>query len=158
MPTDPDDARTAALVRAYLAACYRCDAGDGWCALAIAATAPSLERAFPAATGFALLSAWNPLSVPQPRAANEAADRRLHAALSEAGVACCRSIASAGDGGWQEPGWLVAGLALPRLDALARRFRQLGALYWRRTEPVRLRVYHARPAGWSGPAPVDWVE
>lgn len=158
MPNADDHARIAALVRDYLAARYRCECGGDWRAMAVGAPAAEVERCFAAARCFGLLSAWNPMSVPRPRPENEAADAALEGALAATGNAACRSLASAADGGWEEPGWLVPGLAPPALDALARRSGQLGVLHWRRGEPVRLRILHPRPAGWRGPASVDWVE
>ena len=50
MPNAVDDARTAALVRDYLAARYRCECGGRWRAIAIGAPAPEVDRCF-AATG-----------------------------------------------------------------------------------------------------------
>jgi hypothetical protein len=158
MPAPPDDGRTAALVRAYLAAAYRCECDARQYDVVIGARACAIERLFPLATEFGVVSAWNPMSEPQPPAVNEAADHALRGALSQAGAAACRSLAGAPDGGWQEPGWLAAGLALPQLDVLARRFGQLGVLHWTRGQPVRLRIHHARPAGWNGPPVIDWVE
>jgi hypothetical protein len=158
MPNADDHARIAALVHDYLAARYRCGCGGQWHDIAIGAPAPEVERCFATTAQFGLLSAWNPMSNRRPGSENEAADDALRAALAETGNAGCRSLASAPDGGWEEPGWLVPGLAPPALDALARRFGQLGVLHWRRGEPVRLRILRPRPAGWRGPAPVDWVE
>ncbi len=158
MPNANDHARIAALVRDYLAARYRCECGGQWHDIATGAPAPEVERCFAAAAEFGLLSAWNPMSHERPRPENEAADDALRAALAEAGATACRSLANAPDGGWEEPGWLVPGLAPPALDALARRDGPLGALHGRRGDPVRRRILHPRPAGWRGPAPVDWVE
>ena len=42
-------------------------------------------------------------------------------------------------------------------DALARRFGQLGTLWWRRESPVRLRMDARRPEGLEGDSDVDWL-
>lgn len=44
------------------------------------------------------------------------------------------------------------------LDALSRRFGQLGALWWKRDGAVRLRMQARRPAGFRRDASIDWLE
>ncbi|WP_024890757.1 DUF3293 domain-containing protein [Luteimonas huabeiensis] len=157
---DHDHAHAAALLDAYLHARYAVQAGGRWRALRIGAPPPSaLLRALPGATRFGVITAWNPGSVPCDARRNAAADRRLRAALDALSpVAPLRTRACAPDGGWQEPGWLVPGLEAATLDALARRFGQLGTLHWAAGGPVRLRMDAAPPPGAAERSPyVDWL-
>jgi len=48
-------------------------------------------------------------------------------------------------------------LPLAQLDALSRRFGQLGTLYCHRGAAFRLRMYADRPAGVDDSLPVDWM-
>lgn len=149
--------RVADLVEAYLASDYRWELDGRWRPLAIGAVATELEQAYPEADGCGLLGAWNPQSIERTAAENREADSRLAVALAEAGVAHRPGFSSARDGSWREPGWVVLGMPLERFDALARRFGQLGTLYARRGEPMRLRMYRARPAGIQPRELVDWA-
>lgn len=89
---------------------------------------------------------------------DDAADRALSATLGDARVRCLRAFAHDPGGGHHETGWLVLDLPLRRLDALARRFRQAGALAWTRGHAVRLRMYRPAPADATASAWTDWVE
>lgn len=69
------------------------------------------------------VTAWNPVSVLQPRFANRMRQRELRDALRARGF---RFLAGAGVGpeGWREPSLFVGGIDYAALDALSRRFRQ----------------------------------
>ena len=151
-----DDARVTDLMQAYLDADYRWEWGGEWYPLQIGATAPDLEATFPDAAEFGLLSAWNPYSLGRPEDTNRAADATLHAALRASGAIYRPGFSSARNRSWREPSWVTVGLPLAEFDALGRRFGQLGTLYCRRGEPMRLRLYHARPASVAAPF-VDWL-
>jgi len=159
MPRPDDQERVHELALAYLDADYRWELDGRWHALAVGAPpGDALMRAHPAARSFAVLSAWNPHSQPRTEAANREADAALQAALEGTGLAHRPAFASATNRSWREPGWLVLDMPLPTLDALARRFGQLGTLHWERGGPVRLRMY-AAPPGCVAELPdcIDWL-
>jgi hypothetical protein len=153
-----DAGRVSYLARAYLDADYRCELDGHWHGFRIGGTVPVLDDALPDATCFGFLSAWNPWSEQRPDAVNRAADQDLHDALAADGYAIRPAFASAPNRAWREPSWVVAGIAPERLDALMRQFDQLGTLWWRRGEPVRLRLDAARPGGFDEDAHVDWLQ
>ena len=148
----------ATLADAYLAAAYAWRQGAHWRALRVGASAPEAEHAFPGAACFGVVSAWNPASVALADARNAARDDALCARIVAGGWAHARSRACDRQGGWQEPGWLLAGIAVADLVALARDFGQLGVLAWTRGTPVRLCMLHPRPAAWPDAPTVDWLE
>jgi hypothetical protein len=156
-PVDPG--RLRALARAYREAEYRWELGGRWHALAIGAPpGGEFARAWPDARSLGLLSAWNPQSVERPEAANRQADGALQAALEAAGFAHRPAFSAARNRSWREPGWLVLDMPSLTLDALARRFGQLGALHWERSGPVRMRIYAADPGNAVGSSDcVDWL-
>jgi hypothetical protein len=153
-----EDAHITALAHAYLAADYRWELDGRWHDLAIGQPAPELEACFPDANEFGLVSAWNPHSVVRPERANRVADDALRASLQTTGLPHRPGFSAARNRSWREPGWVVMGLPVDELDALAQRFGQLGVLHWQRGGRVRLRLYHASPRGWPGSAWVDWTE
>jgi len=155
--TGAPPARIAELFAAYLDADYRWELGGGWHPLAIGAPAPEIEQAFPDATRFGLLSAWNPQSVALPEAANREADERLHGFLHASGHPFRPGFSAARNRSWREPSWVVMDMAMPAFDTATRRFGQLGTLAWDRGEPVRLRMHAARPATVAPHPAVDWL-
>ncbi|GAB3733350.1 hypothetical protein GCM10028862_15610 [Luteimonas pelagia] len=155
VPLSPS--RIAALMRAYLDADYRWESAGRWHALQVGARAPGPEAAFPEATRFGLITAWNPNSVERDEATNRAEDAALSAMLDASGLAYRPAFAAAPNRSWREPSWLVVDMALPTFDAIARRFGQLGTLHWARGEPVELRMHADRPPGIDAPAWVRWL-
>ncbi|HSR65129.1 MAG TPA: DUF3293 domain-containing protein [Xanthomonadaceae bacterium] len=153
-----EDAHITALAHAYLAADYRWEFDGQWRELVIGEAAPDPEARFVDAMEFGLVTAWNPHSVIRPERANRVADDALQAELAAGGTDFRPGFAAAHNRSWREPGWLVAGMPMAALDALAQRYGQLGTLYWRRGAPVRLRLFHAQPVGWPGSPWVDWIE
>lgn len=85
------------------------------------------------------LTAWNPGGVVCPRAANRRRQRRLRDELIRLGL---RAYAGIGVGarGWREPSLFIAGIEPAALDALARRFGQLGVLRGRGAGPAELHL------------------
>ena len=146
----------AELVRAYLAAEYQWQHNGDWHDLRIGLPVPALELLYPDAACFGLLSAWNPQSVECAEAANREADRALRQDLVEAGVPFLAAFSSATNRSWREPGWMVINLPLDRFDALARKYGQLGTLWWARNRPGRLRIHAVRPADGDHDH-VDWL-
>lgn len=157
IPSHDAEARLVTLLHAYLAADYRWEQGGHWHEFTLGEPAQMLETEYPDAHGFGLVTAWNPHSVERPEPINRRADDELRALLDAGGWPHRPAFARARNRTWREPGWLVAGIALPEFDALARRFGQLSTLYAVRGGPVRLRMY-AHPPASSGTHPwVDWV-
>ena len=151
------EAHIAALVEAYLAADYRWELDGRWHPLPVGKRATDLETAFPQATSFGLLSAWNPHSVERPEAENRSADEALAAALDASGLPHRAAFSSARNRTWREPSWIVLDMPVAAFDALALRFRQLATVHGERGRAVRLRVYRAPPAGAGDLGLVDWV-
>ncbi len=152
------DARVAELMRAYLTADYKWERGGHWHDVMIGLPTPGLELAYPEATSFGMLSAWNPFSVEREDHINRQEDEKLQHELSDAGVTCLAAFASAPNRTWREPSWLVFGMDVDDFDALASRYGQLGTLWWRPGEAVRMRMAAARPAGVGNEPHVDWLK
>lgn len=152
----PEPRRIEALVRAYLAADYGWRAGDAWSPLRIGTRATALEARFPQARCFAVITAWDPQSIPRAEALNRAADAELQAALRDAGVDIVPACSASPDGQWREPGWLVCDLPVEALDALARRHGQLGTLCWPAGWAVRMRIGAICPPALVGCPDIDW--
>lgn len=157
-PPSPTEADVRRLAHAYLAAEYRWAREGDWHDIRIGLPTPGLELLYPESRCFALLSAWNPWSQPRDESANRREDAVLEAELAARGLEHIPSFSSAPNRSWREPGWVVLGLAPAELDALARRFGQLGALWWQRGQGVRLRMQAARPAGFGTADAIDWLE
>jgi len=157
-PPVVSDAEAARLAVAYLDAHYRWACSGDWHDIRIGLPTPGLELLYPESRCFALLSAWNPWSQPRDESANRREDAVLEAELAARGLEHIPSFSSAPNRSWREPGWVVLGLAPAELDALARRFGQLGALWWQRGQGVRLRMQAARPAGFGTADAIDWLE
>lgn len=150
--------RIASLLQAYHAADYRWELNGQWHPLSIGETAPSLDRAFPAAGSFGLLSAWNPHSVERPEPVNRAEDERLQRQLEDSGFVFRAAFSAARNRSWREPSWIVMDMPVEAFDALARQHGQLATVHALRGEPVRLRMYQAEaPAGCPDLRCVDWV-
>lgn len=159
MPSvSPSDLRAAELMRAYLTADYRWQRGGHWHDVTVGLPAPGLELAYPEADSFGMLSAWNPQSIEREEHINRQEDEALQADLIAAGATLLPAFASAPNRSWREPSWLVFNMAAPDFDVLARRYGQLGTLWWRSTEPVRLRMLSTKPQGLADEPYVDWIE
>jgi len=153
-----DAARIATLLAAYLDAEYRWQHDGSWHDIVIGLPTPGLELAYPSATSFGLISAWNPHSVERDNEDNRRADDALHEALVASGHRFLPAFASAPNRTWREPSWLVMGMEPEPFDALARRFGQLGTLWWRPGQRVRLRMDVARPDEHPDDANVVWLQ
>ncbi|GAB3516385.1 DUF3293 domain-containing protein [Pseudoxanthomonas daejeonensis] len=153
---------TDTLLHAYLAARYRVRLDDGhWLAVAIGRHIPAelVQALSPgSASRLTLITAWNPQSLVRSASANAAADAALRAELDALGRPTLRAAAADADGGWEERGWLVEGLDAATADVLARRYDQAGLLHWDAREPVRLRMYRARPMPGGTLGDIRWVD
>ena len=145
-----------ALAAAYHAARYVADTPSGTFVVVVGELASVLEATIEA-DSFAFITAWNPASQPRGKDQNEAADARLVVELDALAIRRWPMQASAPDGRWGEPGWLLAGIDPAALDHLARTFGQAGTLFWRRGTPVRLRMVLPKPPGARCDA-TDWLE
>ena len=145
-----------ALAAAYRAAIYRARLPAGECVVAVGENATALEATIEE-DSFAFITAWNPASQPRGKDQNEAADAKLVAELDALAIPRWPMHASAPDGRWGEPGWLLAGIDPAALDHLARTFGQAGTLFWRRGTPVRLRMVLPKPPGARCDS-TDWLE
>lgn len=154
-----DPKRIAELAHSYFEADYRWELDGRWQALAVGRLAPEIERAYPQMMQFGLVSAWNPHSIECPESVNRAADEAMQAALRASGHVYRPGFSSAGNRSWREPSWVVAGMPLQELDALGRRFGQLGVLLWQRGQPVQLWM-HARkpPSDYPESDCIRWLE
>lgn len=149
--------RVTELLHAYLDADYRWELDGQWRHISIGAPAPEIDSAFPAAHRYALLSAWDPHSVVRQESINRQQDELLRLSILEQHYAGRAAFSSAPDRSWREPSWLVIDMPTTTLDALARRFGQLGTLSWERGQPVRLRMDAVRPEGFKPNGPIDWL-
>ncbi len=152
-----DDTRLVGLLHAYLGARYRWQSRRDWHDVIIGLPTPGLDLHYPDASSYGFVSAWNPLSVPRAPTENRRADRALEADLAASGLPHIAAFASAVDRSWREPSWIVFGMPVDAFDALARRYGQLGTLWWPRETPVRLRMDARRPDGLEGDRDVDWL-
>jgi hypothetical protein len=152
-----DDTRLVALLHAYLDARYRWQHRDDWHDIVIGLPTPGLDLRYPDAAGYGCISAWNPMSELRPPTENRRSDKALEAELTVLGLPHMPAFASAADRSWREPSWIVFGMDVDAFDALARRYGQLGTLWWPRETPVRLRMYAKRPSGLEGDQHVDWL-
>lgn len=154
----PTPERVAELLDAYLLAHYRWELDGVWRWLHIGEPAPELDKAFPQAQRFALMSAWDPCSVQREKMINRREDGELHRLIVEGAYNSRAAFSSAADRSWREPSWLVLDMGTDVLDALARRFGQLGTLSWERGQPVRLRMDAVPPPGCRAFPAVDWLK
>lgn len=155
--TPLDAARIAHLTRSYLAADYRWELSGEWHHLRIGHPEPDVEALYPDHLHFGLISAWDPHSVKRPEMVNRTADRALQQELHAAGWPHRAAFSSAANRSWREPSWLVIGIEAAAMDALARRFGQLGTLHWERGQPVRLRMDTTPPPALAHLPFVDWL-
>lgn len=145
-----------ALARAFARARYRAELGGPAIEFGVGESAAAIEARLPASE-YAFITAWNAHAASHPVRDNAEADDELVARLDALGVDYRRTWAQAPDGGHREAGWLIAGLAAERADALGRDFGQAGILAWTAGEPVALRMLSPRPKGADLPH-VRWIE
>lgn len=149
------------LASAYASAHYGVAMDGDTVRLRVGQAASDLEAYWPAER-YVFLTAWNPASEPHSDTANETADALLVAQLDATGAQRLAAWSEAPDGGWHEPGWLLADLDEITTQLLAREFGQAAVLSWERGEPVRLRMLLERPDCSDGAeafaAFTDWVD
>lgn len=126
-----------ALRDAYLAAVYRVLAPGE--TIELAAGRPAIGLA-PVVGGWpwALVTAWNPGSVPRPAEENREAQRRLEDEIAALDLRTLPTEASDARGAFREPGLLVIGIEPDAAVALARRHGQAAILAGRGPGTVQL--------------------
>ncbi len=149
--------RTAELLDAYVRADYRWEFDGHWRRFRVGDAVPEIDAAFPQAQRYAMLGAWDPYSQPRAESVNRAEDAALDQLIASMGYAKRAAFSSAADRSWREPGWLAVDMPPGVLDALGKRFGQLGTLAWDRGQAVRLRMDAAAPPGLEATAFVDWL-
>jgi hypothetical protein len=76
------------------------------------------------------LTAWNPLSKPQARAQNDAANAWLIAELERLGCRCLHGYGAGSDTAWEpEASVLALGLGLPQARELGKRYGQNAVVF-----------------------------
>jgi len=146
----------ARLATAWAAAHYFVTVGRQEWLFCAGLTAPDVERQV-MADRYLFITAWNPPPGESPRAANDAAQERLHARLQALGLSFHPALGCNSRGGMVEYGCVVLDATVEQADALAREFGQGGTLFWHAGEPVRLRMMWPRPPQADGDPHTDWV-
>lgn len=136
-------ARIRGLLALYRRTHYEVTLPDGDAAtLRIGAPPPPSVAGWIGADAFAVcVTACNPRSRRLPDADNERRMAELRALLQREGARRLEGAGSVPGEPWREPGLLVAGIALARIDALARAFRQNASVHVRVRAPARLRLH-----------------
>ena len=151
-----DPGRIAALAGEYLLAHYFVALGKREWLFQVGQHADEVERQL-IADSYLFITGWNPASRVLDAAQNLAAGEILQTRLLDAGHAAYPALGCDADGGGIERGHLVLDVPLAQADALAREFGQLGTLYWRHGDPVRLRMLAPRPPGFPEHPHIDWA-
>ena len=146
----------AQLADQYRAAHYFVSIGHREWLFGVGKHAPDIERRL-GARSYLFITAWNPAPRSATLAENLAADEALQKRIRDIGMAGHKARGSNALGGAVEHGWLLLDAALDIADAWAREFRQAGILYWRRGDPVCLRMYRPRSGGIADDPCVDWA-
>jgi hypothetical protein len=146
----------ATLATAYALAHYFVTIGHREWLFGVGQHAADIERELGAGQ-YLFITAWNPPSHPATPTENLTADERLQARLKQAGFQHHSALGCNAQGGAVEYGWMVLDVPLESADALAREFGQAGTLYWRRGEPVRLRMLWPQPTGTDEQPHIDWI-
>jgi|SRR5215469_8625947 len=134
------------LISAYLATDYRVRLlQGGWASIRIDKALPAALQALTGGRAWAFVTAWNPLSQPQPRSLNHAAQLALLAALR--GLRRTLYIRPGLGAGrlWREPSFFVIGPDLEEIDKLAQQFHQNAYVHGLGAGAARLRLTSDRP-------------
>lgn len=138
---DRERAERERLERLYRRARYRVELASGAVELAIGERSPALDRHLDGAgaSGWAIVTACNPGSVPLPEPENRRRTVELALRLEHRGWSKCPSAGIDPDGRWpDEPGFLVAGAARAALVALAAELGQAAIVVGRRGGAAKL--------------------
>lgn len=91
-------------------------------------------------SSLAIITAYNPGSVLLEESENRRRNVILEQMIQELGLPYGPALNQAPDGGWQEPGFWVAGIGLEAAVALGREFRQAAICWVHRKEGVHRKV------------------
>lgn len=120
------------LIEAYRAAIYEIDVAGSTLALRIGRLAPRLDQLLSEAgvSEGAVLTAYNPASIPLCEAENRAAHENLAREIRHRGLKFFSTRARDSHGNWpDEPGFLIAGVTREEATSLAHRLGQNGFVY-----------------------------
>jgi hypothetical protein len=131
---------TPGLRKAYFQTAYVVRAPQGVHALRIGASHPAFDAELEAAGAdcWAVITAWNPGSLPRTAEANAVAQAALLQAITELGLSVWAAEGKADAGGWREESVCVLGLETPGAVALGRKFGQLAVVVGRRSGAAQL--------------------
>jgi hypothetical protein len=146
----------AGLATTYALAHYFVTVGHREWLFSVGQPAADIERELGAGC-YLFITAWNPAPSAPTAGENRAADARLQAQLKETGFHHHSALGCNAQGGAVEHGRLVLDVPLETGDGLARDFGQAGVLYWRRGEPVRLRMMSPQPPETADRPHIDWA-
>ena len=146
---DPERER---LLAAYRATRYIVRDAGAEIAVRIGERSPALDALLAAhgAERGVFITAWNPGSRPQPRAANAAAAARMEAALAAAGRRWLPHEGRGEAGGWSEEGFFLLDMPAEAALDLAVRFGQNAVVEARRGAPARLLLTPLMPTDRTG--------
>lgn len=147
---------TAALADAFANTAYIAECDNGQIEIAVGHLASPLEAEMQGKC-FAFITAWNPGGERRSDEQNNEADRILVELIDSYRVDRIPMYAVSPDGEWFEAGWLVRDVSRVTLDQWAKRFGQLGTLWWQRGHAVKLRVYGRAPLN-NDNVFIDWIE
>ncbi|QIK81767.1 DUF3293 domain-containing protein [Lysobacter sp. HDW10] len=147
---------TEALVKAFLDTVYIAECRSGQVEIAIGHLAARLEAEVQGKC-FAFITAWNPMGCRRDDEENNAANRELVSLIDSHRVERIPMHAVSPDNAWFEAGWLLSDVSRVTLDQWARRFEQLGSLWWQRGHAVKMRIYHPKMPSCNN-AFIDWIE
>ncbi len=131
---------TPGLRKAYFQTAYVVRAPQGVHALRIGASHPAFDAELEVAGArcWAVVTAWNPGSLPRTAEENAAAQLALTQAIAELGLTAWAAEGKADAGGWREESLCILDLETAGGVALGRKFGQLAVVVGRRSAPAQL--------------------
>jgi hypothetical protein len=134
------------LITAYRTTDYRVRLlQGGWASIRIDKALPATLQALTGGRSWAFVTAWNPLSQPQARSLNHAAQIALLAALRGLRRTLYIRPGLGASRNWREPSFFVIGPELEDIDELAQHFHQNAYVHGLGTGAARLRLTSDRP-------------
>jgi Protein of unknown function (DUF3293) len=131
---------TPGLRKAYLQTAYVVRAPQGVHALRIGSRHPAFDAEVQAAGArqWAVVTAWNPGSLPRPTEENALAQAELLRDVAELGLLAWAAEGKADGGGWREESVCVLAMEPAGAVALGRKFRQLAVVVGQLGEAAQL--------------------
>lgn len=129
------------LLEAFRATAYHVNLDTvTWATLRIDLPLPVELAALVGSRPWAFITAWNPQARRRPPAENLAAQHQLLAALNDQPDISVYPAIGVGSSGWIEPSLFAIGMALDRVDQLARNHAQLAYVHGHGSDVAHLRV------------------